>query len=117
MHFLKHSLCLEFRGLGRVLCITSRLRSMWTEERTWMLRSEIGKQVSDTGCHLQYPNGWFKVQLFPFGTTAVANGPLLINELRNVPDDSFSFAEFADKVNACLFFYFLLDKSHGTLRL
>lgn len=37
------------------------------------------------------------MRLFPFGTTAVANGPLLINELRNVPDDAFSFAEFADK--------------------
>lgn len=37
------------------------------------------------------------MRLFPFGTTAVANGPALINELRNAPDDAFSFAEFADK--------------------
>lgn len=48
---------------------------------------------------LQYPNGWFRMHLFPFGTTVVANGPQLVDELCNAPDDAFSLADFAEKVS------------------
>lgn len=48
----------------------------------------------------KYPNGWFKIDLFPFGTTVVLNGPQLISELCNAPDDAFSLAKFAEKVCA-----------------
>ncbi|EIM80751.1 cytochrome P450 [Stereum hirsutum FP-91666 SS1] len=46
----------------------------------------------------RYPSGWFRIHLFPFGTTVVANGPELVDELCNAPDDAFSLADFAEKI-------------------
>lgn len=57
----------------------------------------------------KYPSGWFRIHLFPFGTTVVANGPELVDELCNAPDDAFSLADFAEKVSTSPFAAFKLS--------
>lgn len=47
---------------------------------------------------VQYPGGWFKINLFPFGETVIVNGPTLLKELCNAPEEALSFRAFAKKV-------------------
>lgn len=48
--------------------------------------------------YARYPDGFFKMPLFPFGYVVIANARPLMEELCNAPDDKFSFAVATGKL-------------------